>query len=59
MAEQRRLAAEQLTERTTSNGASPSGASSNGASSNGVSYNGADYAAQSNGLATASNGASR
>ena len=60
VAEQQRLAAEQLTERTSSNGASPSGASANGASANGASYNGAvSRHAQQNGASLTSNGASR
>ena len=54
VAEQRRLAAEQLTERTSSNGASPSGASLNGSSSNGARYNGASYSG--NGASRAAKG---
>ena len=60
VAEQRRLAAEQLAERTSSNGASPSGASSNGASAKGATYSGAaTRAAQQNGTSATSNGVTR
>ena len=57
VAEQRRLAAEQLVERTSSNGASPSGGTSNGAHANGA--NGASYTMRENGVSTNGNGASR